>query len=365
MAAESGNTLEQEVLPLGLAPSRWGWLARLGPTSLAFLSVAILATLSWLDIWTFPGVSISYWFSLPAIIMAWFVGRRAGIAMALVSIVWKLALERVISTREFHWANSIVSAANRLIFLLWTVVMLSNFRELHLRLESIVLERTQSLRRLAAKLSNAEEEERRRIAGDIHDGLGQVLTLLKLNLARARSEATPDSSTDQRIRDAIGSVDELIGHTRSLTFDLHPAMLDHLGLAPTLQRYVEQFKQQTNIEVTVSEDGSPIALSPTLANYLFRSVKELLNNAARHGNAKQIVVAVHYDRNRVRLVVDDDGVGFDAEKTLNDPTRKGLGLAAIRERLISLGGNYRIESTPGQGTRVVLDVDVTQTDSKA
>jgi signal transduction histidine kinase len=246
------------------------------------------------------------------------------------------------------------NAAIRVAFFVLAAWLLSRFKELRDHLHAMVEARTQSLRRLAAELSEAEDAERRRLAHDVHDGFSQMLSMLKLSLAAARG-----GESDERFDGAIATIDELIRRARTLTFDLHPAMLDHLGLVPTLRRYGEQFARPLGIDVTVTEVGSPHALAPTMTNYLFRAVKELLNNVAKHGQrATEAVVAVHWETAALRIVVDDDGAGFDAAAVAGavPGPGTGLGLAGIRERVASFGGSLRIESEPGQGTRAVLEV---------
>jgi signal transduction histidine kinase len=133
-------------------------------------------------------------------------------------------------------------------------------------------------------------------------------------------------------------------------------MLEQFGLVPTLKRHAEQFGARANVEVMVSEEGEARKLSDRIANYLFRSVKELLNNAVKHGNAKQIIARFYWERDGIRVVVDDDGEGFDTAELLVPNSQRGLGLAGIRERLTSLGGDLKLESTPGEGTRVMLEL---------
>ena len=220
----------------------------------------------------------------------------------------------------------------------------------------MVEDRTKALRQLASQLSDAEDSERRRLAHDIHDGFSQMLSVLKLNLAATLSESGDGPAPARRVADAIGMVDELIQRARTLTFDLHPAMLDHLGFVPTLRHYAQQFSQQTGIEVTVNEEGSPRPLLGAVPNYLFRSMKELVNNAARHGQAKQIVASVYWMPSGLRIVIDDDGGGFDPAVVFAPHAAKGLGLAGIHERLLSMGGSVRLESSAGTGTRVVMEV---------
>jgi signal transduction histidine kinase len=133
-------------------------------------------------------------------------------------------------------------------------------------------------------------------------------------------------------------------------------MLDQFGLVPTLRRHAEQFAGRANVEVLISEEGNPRPLSDRIANYLFRSVKELLNNAVKHGHAKQIIARFFWEENGIRVVVDDDGGGFDTADLAVPDIQRGLGLAGIRERLTSLGGNLKLESTGGEGTRVMMEL---------
>ena len=301
-------------------------------------------------------LSFTFYYLSPVLLLTWFLGRRAGYLMAFVSIGTFLFAELHGAASYLQPSMVYWNAASRLSFFLLSVALLSSFRNLSTRLGAMVDERTKALQRLAAQLSEAEDAERRRLAYDIHDGFGQILSMLKLNLAGTQLEADEGTQARQRIDTAIAMVNDLIDRTRTLTFDLHPAMLDHLGLVPTLRRHAEQFTRQTNVEVTVSEDGAPPKLATTTANYLFRSIKELLNNAVKHGQAKQIVAAVHWMPAYARIVIDDDGAGFDAAAAFTPGHNKGIGLASIRERLLSLGGSIRLESSSGSGTRVVLEL---------
>jgi len=251
------------------------------------------------------------------------------------------------------WIIPTWNAVFRTFCLLFCAKVLSDFRELSTRLDELVTARTRALQLLADQLTTAEDRERRRLALSIHDEFGQTLTVLKLNLAAALPlQPSPEASL--RINNATAAVTELIQRTRTLTFDLHPAMLDHFGLVPTLRRYAQEFSSKTNVELTVNEEGEGRPLAEAAANYLFRSVKELVNNAVKHGQARQIIISVYWTADNLRVVVDDDGCGFDAEA---QPPQifKGLGLLGIEERLRSFGGQFGIDSTAGKGTRAILE----------
>ncbi|MDB5291590.1 MAG: hypothetical protein JWL69_2831 [Phycisphaerales bacterium] len=319
-------------------------------------TAAVVALIGFLNRIAPTDLTFTFYYLAPVLLLTWFLGRKAGYMMAFVSIGTFLFAELHGSASYLQPSMAYWNAASRLSFFLLSVALLSSFRNLSTRLGAMVDERTKALQRLAAQLSEAEDAERRRLAYDIHDGFGQILSILKLNLAGTQLEADEGTQARQRIDTAIVMVNDLIDRTRTLTFDLHPAMLDHLGLVPTLRRHAEQFTRQTNVEITVSEDGTPPKLATTTANYLFRSIKELLNNAVKHGQAKQIVAAVHWTLAYVRIVIDDDGTGFDAAAAFAPGQNKGIGLASIRERLLSLGGSIRLESSAGSGTRVVLEL---------
>lgn len=208
----------------------------------------------------------------------------------------------------------------------------------------------EDVRALAAQLSAAEDAERRRLARDIHDSLGQTLSVVKMKVA-SLAERSGGSDAKSPLGFVLGLLDSLIAQTRSMTFDLYPTMLDDLGLVPTLDRFGEGLSP---LSVTVSETGRPHPLPQAVTNYLFRATKELLNNAAKHAAAKSVIVAVHWRRDGIRIVVADDGVGFDPAQALAPQNRRGLGLADLRERIRFLGGTFEIESRPGEGTRAIV-----------
>ncbi len=336
-------------------------------------TIVLLTAIAVIDTYTPRDLSMALFYLLPVAATTWFVGRTTGYVMALISAgVWVFVEYHGGGPLYEHTAFLYLNGVSRLGFFLFSVPVLSSWRTMGERLARMVDERTAelraevaerqraevSLRQLASQLSAAEDAERVRLAYDLHDGLGQMLSLLKMNLetAQAGNELPPTMSL--RLTDLVKLVDELIRQTRTLTFELHPSMLDDLGLVATLHGYARDFGQRVGIDVTVSEQGTIQSFPKPLIHYLFRAVKELMNNAARHGKAKEIVIAVHWESDRLRLVLDDDGCGFDPAKLTAAVGPRGLGLPGITERLTSLGGSIHIESQPGQGTRVILEAPV-------
>lgn len=219
--------------------------------------------------------------------------------------------------------------------------------------------REQELRALASELSSTEDRERRKLAHSIHDSLGQMLSVVKLQLVGLQGEAKGQHPIGTGLAEVVLLIDQLIQQARSLTFDLYPAMLDDLGLVPTLHWYRNQFSQQTGIRVEIAEFGQPLAVSTPVLTYLFRAIKELLHNVAKHARAKEAVLSVHWQRQGVRIVVVDDGCGVDTSQLADHSSPSGgLGLVGIRERIASLGGTFVFESWPARGTQVILEVSV-------
>ena len=327
-----------------------------------------------LDYVTGPRVSVVPLYMIPIAVVAWWLGRSAGILAATIcAAVWLVAnlASGEVDAGSFvpYWnAMSLVCGFS-------VVALLVHVRhQLENKVESMVKEKTVSLtaevaerkraeeavHRLAAQLSAAEEVQRRQLAQDIHDTLGQTLTVLKMNL-----EASLDSSEEKRtsrLRDSLQLIENMIQQTRTMTFELYPAMLEDLGLLPTVRRFGEQMQERAGIQLTVNEIGTGRKIPAPIANYLFRSIKELINNAWKHGRAEEVLITVHWrgdvERGEVRVVVDDDGCGFDAAAA-SAQSRGGLGLASIKERVASLGGKVDIESSEGKGTRVIVELPTT------
>ena len=214
--------------------------------------------------------------------------------------------------------------------------------------------------RIRNEIALAEERERRRIAQDIHDNLGQTLAIAKMKIQELSANLTTESGklvTD--IKEIAHMFDQMIGQTRTLSFDLYPLMLDDLGLIPTIEWYAENFAAKTGLKINVIKTGKPVTLSRLASIYLFRAVKEILNNVFKHAGAQEVILAKHSSESRLRIVVDDDGRGFDvdsARKMSMDATC--IGFVNIRQWASDMDGSFFVESTPGHGTRVVIEAPV-------
>jgi PAS domain S-box-containing protein len=212
------------------------------------------------------------------------------------------------------------------------------------------------LRRLAAQHLTIQETERRRIAVDLHDGLGQSLSLLKLGIQevlRQMGDGVPRKAVEsvkQLIPKVAGALDEL----RRVSMDLRPSTLDDLGLLPTLSWFVREFETanpNTRIEkqIGISEKDVPEPLKLAI----FRILQEAVNNAVKHAAASRITVSLCNDGDALAFTVEDDGIGYDPGALANRlDARKGLGTQSMRERAELSGGTYAVTSAAGHGTKI-------------
>ncbi|UCF66162.1 MAG: ATP-binding protein, partial [Acidobacteriota bacterium] len=212
------------------------------------------------------------------------------------------------------------------------------------------------LRRLTRRLELAKEDERKRIARELHDEMGQGLTAAKINLQLLA--ALPGSAeTKDRASDTIELVDRMIQHVRALSLDLRPPLLDELGLSPALRSYLEAQAQRTGIDIEIADNGLPGDLPAEVGITAFRFVQEAVTNVIRHAEASRVDVDVMHAQGRLELTVRDDGSGFDVGQALHRASSgQHLGLLGIRERVESLGGQLEIDSSPGKGTSLAVNI---------
>lgn len=217
------------------------------------------------------------------------------------------------------------------------------------------------LRSLASELSLAEDRERRRLAMELHDGLGQALSMAHVKL-ELLGEVQMATESAEMLEEARQLIDQAIGDTRSLTFELSSPILHQVGFVPALQQLCEDMATQYGGRFFVEEDEYPKPLSSERRMVLFRCVRELLINVAKHADADEAKVSVTTHGNRLRIAVEDDGVGFATSQIGRGLTPSGgFGLFNINEYLSHLGGSMQIHSAPAHGTRVLVEAPL-QTD---
>jgi signal transduction histidine kinase len=211
--------------------------------------------------------------------------------------------------------------------------------------------------RLLAQAFSAQENERRRIARDLHDSLGQSLTSLMVGL-RVIEESSTDAEVKQQARELRRIGRETHDDVRRLARGLRPSVLDDVGLVPALDRFLQELGSSHQIEATLDSSCQEQARLPeNVETSVFRIVQEAATNAVRHGKAKHLRVKLECDSNDLHIDIEDDGCGFDVASSLNsNRVNSPFGLLSIHERACSLGGEALISSKPGLGTHIQVHI---------
>jgi len=211
----------------------------------------------------------------------------------------------------------------------------------------------QELKELSARLLSAQEEERRAISRELHDEVGQSLSALLMEAGNAAARVPLDSPEVRRNVESIKKLAEAsVNVIRNMTLLLRPSMLDDFGLVPALEWQAREVSKRTGLRVQVTAEESADQLPDQLKTCIYRVVQEALHNCARHANARTVKVVVRHEESRIVLSVEDDGRGFDATRV------RGLGLVGMEERVNHLGGAFEIDSWPGAGTKVAVQLPI-------
>jgi signal transduction histidine kinase len=215
------------------------------------------------------------------------------------------------------------------------------------------------LQTLSRRLLEVQEEERRHLARELHDEVGQMLTGLRLIL-KPTADLTANAANAE-VEKARALVDDLLETVRQLSFDLRPAALDQLGLLPGLLALFDRYTGQTDVRVNFKHQGLDGRLAPEVETTAYRIVQEALTNVARHAGVAEVAVRVWRTGDTLGLQVEDRGRGFDPEAVLGAP--RSSGLAGMRERVELLSGRLTIESRPAGGTLITAELPVRRTNT--
>lgn len=208
------------------------------------------------------------------------------------------------------------------------------------------------LQMLSRRLVEVQETERRHIARELHDEIGQALTGLHLLLEMINR--SPEDQVKSKLADARLLVNDLMTQVREMSLDLRPAMLDDLGLLPTLRWYFNRYTSQTDIHVTFKHTDMEQRFAPEIETVVYRLIQEALTNVARYAQVNEVTVRLWSDEYTLSMHIEDQGKGFDPQAAL--ASNASSGLAGMQERVTLLGGNLEIESEEGQGTCVVVEL---------
>ena len=223
--------------------------------------------------------------------------------------------------------------------------------------EQQILEYQERLKALASQLTVAEEKERRCIAAELHDNVGQMLAFARMRLASAR-KISADAKQIAILDDISGTLQTAIEDTQNLVFDLSSPLLNEVGLGAAISEWLEQqIGKRFGLGTEFIEKGPKPALDEDVRAILFRNVRELLINVVRHADASQVNVRLKNAEGNIVLVVEDDGMGFDPGAASHTAAHQaGFGLFSIQERMNDMGGTFEIISESGQGTQAILSM---------
>lgn len=217
---------------------------------------------------------------------------------------------------------------------------------LHLRAQS------EEAKRLTRQIVRAQEAERQHLARELHDEIGQVLTAVNLNL-QALQLSIPDPDITSRLKESLSLIEHTLNQVRDLSLDLHPSILDDLGLVPALQWYLDRQAQRANLVIELTADPPELNLPAEVKTTCFRITQEAMTNIIRHANAKQVRVQLHQRRGELELLIRDDGSGFQVDTARRRAALgASLGLVGMQERMALVGGRLGLKSEQGVGTEI-------------
>lgn len=227
------------------------------------------------------------------------------------------------------------------------------------------IEELHQVQKMGISIIKAQEEERKRLAREIHDGPAQlmanvvmraeyILKLMEVNPAHVKKELV---NLQELVRQSLRDV-------RKIIFNLRPMLLDDLGLVPAINRYIEDYTKQYGINTKFVSFGKQIRLPQAAEVSLFRIVQEALNNVQKHAQARQVMIKIEQLADKITLIIKDNGRGFNVESVEKNKGHECYGLINMRERVQILKGEFKITSAPGQGTLISLSIPVTSEDCR-
>ncbi len=225
-------------------------------------------------------------------------------------------------------------------------------KDLNLKINE--LQKTQEM---ALGIIRAQEEERKRVAREIHDGPAQSMANIVM---RAEFCLKLLDMEPEKVRDELIALQHLVRSSltdvRKIIFDLRPMVLDDLGLEPAIKRYLSNYNEQYGLQINYLFFGRQRRLDSTVEVALFRIIQEMVTNIRKHARAKNAVVKIELLRKKINIYVKDDGIGFDPDLVMSDKDGEGYGLIGMRERIQLLRGEMNIVSAPGQGAAISVSV---------
>ncbi|AIQ32721.1 MULTISPECIES: sensor histidine kinase [Paenibacillus] len=221
-----------------------------------------------------------------------------------------------------------------------------------------IVESAKNTQMVGLKIIQAQEEERKRIAREIHDGPAQMLAnlVLRTEIVERMLVKQEFGLVQAEVIDLKGQVRYSLEEMRKVIFNLRPMALDDLGLIPTLRKYVHDYEEKTKIRTSFETRGKEHRLSSAMEAAVYRLVQEALSNAAKHAYPSYVLVEITYQAQLIKIVVKDNGLGFNVKKISEQANRESFGLVGMRERVELLEGRVEIQSAENQGTTIIIHI---------
>jgi len=278
--------------------------------------------------------------------------------------IWVGELQVTTKKEEKLWLEMSIIPMNQLrsdqrVLILCTDITkrIESQNEIDVLTEERFTEQVNQQKMQASQIVEAQEEERKRIAKDIHDGIGQMLTALKFNIESINAENIDNTAVKvERLKDLLGS---LIKEVRAVTFNLTPPELVDYGIVPTIQKLTERLSSFTGKKIFFENKTDFKGRFDSLVETnLYRVVQEAVNNSLKYSESNYILVSISHSEQVLSIVIDDDGKGFDAEKLLAEKKEAGMGLFFMKERINYINGRIFINSSKNNGTRITININL-------
>ncbi len=338
--------------------------------TIGFIMVILLGTI---DYFTSVEYSFAIFYLLPITFITWFIGKRYGLIFAVISSLAWLNADMQVAGRYSNPTAPYWNAVVRFGLFLVVVYLLGKLRKMEDTLEQKVETKTQdllkeieerkkteeelkyktnTLRELAKRIQNIKDEENTKIAREIHDELGQSMTAIKIDLMWLSKRFSSNKDIVDSLHSVTDTVDDAIKNVREISSALRPRLLDELGFAPAVERYLKDFETKTGICYKLNYPENNINFNLEESNALFRIFQEALTNIARHSKATLVEVRFsNNDHNLFKMIISDDGIGLPKNYAGKKTT---LGIIGMKERAESIGGSLDIYSPEKNGTVINL-----------
>ncbi len=214
------------------------------------------------------------------------------------------------------------------------------------------------LRELSNRMQKLQEEEKQKISRELHDGIGQILTSIRLNLELLKEDGSTVESRLEKIKDISGLIENAMSEIKEISYRLKPRILDDFGLEPSLKALCNEISRKSNIKGTFQAYKLEGRFAPEVETVLYRISQEALNNIVKHSEAKEFSLQLIKHAHFLRLIIEDDGKGFNYDKVKQEQSKKSMGLINMTERAFSINGKCIIDSREGFGTEIIVEIPV-------